>query len=257
MELDECKRCKITLPLTKFGPLAGERFARKKAAFDHLCNQLEHETDPDARSSIIQAIQELRVYSCIDCRCKPLNDTPRNNRYQECQEFYNHLKSVTPCSDCGCIDEVAMIFTRLNANGPTLSNIQAWAKEALGRAAMEAASSTFVAYCSFCAKIRRRRAFFDTNPMNEVDAIIDQLKLNEVCCSECTRITTLENVGGFEWAHLSAVEKTTDFFTIARQYRDGSIDIDQAISLMEKEWIKCRLLCANCHKRETDTRNKR
>lgn len=136
-----------------------------------------------------------------------------------------------------------------NDTGKPLSQCQYWAAKGRGVEAMRLELARFEPVCRSCFGSRNAVV------TNDFEAWLRDEKIKQD--TECAHgPITLENHGAFQFAHVDATDKTISMMDLCRRVRDGTLCTQEAILQANAEWPKGRLICANCHWKETRERSK-
>jgi hypothetical protein len=232
-----CRRCLKTKPLADFRPSnAREGHERKRQRFDAA---LEAGDEPAEA-----------VTACAECRAKVRAQA--NARVRACREHYHALRGAAPCVRCALVDPVCVHLYRRDEGSKVrpLSDAAYWSAKGRGVEAMREAAAQFEAVCKFCHSLRR--------PPREATAFDEWLDGRMVeAGAECACApVTAATVRGFHFAHRDAAHKAVGMLELRLRVRGGVLTVDEAVRLAEREWRKGRLLCANCHERESVARTR-
>ena len=86
-----------------------------------------------------------------------------------------------------------------------------------------------------------------------VRQFMEEFKMSYNECEECRKMLTKSNIHAFDFAHIDSTTKKFNISTVVQKYA-RRLPYDKVIEMVKEEAAKCRLLCHECHKDETDDR---
>ena len=246
-----CTKCRRSQDIVEFRwDNTKEGHCRKRARFDQA---LLGDNVP---------VSEDRTKTCRTCRSRHTSsDTPSARRRKECDEWYR--SQLTLCTECHETRPECLGLIQVNPGEDVtpLSRIAHWATSDRGVEAMRRNRPLFRVLCFFCKSVSwQQNGDFVTTVFDEW--LDDRLLVDE--CATCSRHATRETLRGFQFAHNDSALKTVhpvigpvSMMTLRKSVRDGTLTSEEATRLAVNEWSLGRVLCHNCHRVETSSRNGR
>ena len=271
-----CTTCKRQFPLSHFRPANVEREARKRKLFDDALEAFLKEDNESTRL----AVEKARKARCTMCR-EIKKKTQRNPNTIHGKCYWTAIALRTgDCSVCGkCTNKleydhrpgeervydvlnpaywaghggVDAMIKEANKCDPKCHDCH-WDYEAEGKinhnvhkrkyATLEEMPTTTTA-----EKIAKRQRMYK----DEKQTYVNDIKMRIGGCQECSKhIPGREHCFKFEFAHRDA----TDYKFKVAKIVHSCTTLKTAKPLLDEEIAKCRLLCHDCHREETRSRNK-
>ena len=200
----------------------------------------------------------MATSTCMNCRKVDTKCKEANPRRAECSAYLSHIQETTPCSDCGQVgirDIIAFCAIDPN-NNVKMSQISYWSCKDRGVDAMKDNLKNYVARCQYCRSVHNSKR----HNLSQFGEWWKEQSMEHGKCAHCGRVVTDETFAAFPFAHNTAIQKRSrhgDMYSLRKACEAGEISDEEAIQIARDEIIPvCRLLCANCHRIETNSRNK-
>tara|TARA_Y100000746_G_C15465713_1_gene433773 strand:- start:321 stop:1130 length:810 start_codon:yes stop_codon:yes gene_type:complete len=243
-----------------FRPSEGEKFSRKRKAFDEAFDTyMNNSTDENKH-----ILQKVCTKLCDTCRLQKKQSRIKNTTQEgACREYWYMLKATAKCIDCDATDGID--FDHQTDKVQSLSQYNWWAFNG-GIEAMKREAEKCIPRCSNCHAMQHSHNKFKraTNPCkalcnvwrkkDEKYAYVNSKKLEIGYCCECNYKVTTSNFSSFDFAHkdantkLHSKDSVSNICNIGTRLSVVQPKLDELMSM-------CRLLCKNCHRHETKTRN--
>lgn len=236
-----CAICSKHLPPQNFRPFGGEKMTKKWLKFDKVLSVAPEDRDADW----MRDFYEAKNKTCISCR----NAVRRNEdkRFAYLKKYIDKVKSNNKCMECGYDTPGALTFHhRSGIKIHDVANTKFWHTNG-GVEAMKLEMDKCDILCSHCFHIRTRNNRKRKGSPTSSNVLSNHRIKRQIgaCQAEgCERKCVEGSECGFHWAHIFAGDKCA---TVSGM-RSGKA--------RDEEIAKCRLLCANCHKLETDHRRR-
>jgi hypothetical protein len=271
-----CTNCKRQFPLSHFRPADVEQEARKRILFDDALDAFLKENNESTRL----AVEKARKASCTSCR-EIVKKSARNPNTIMGKCYWTAIALRTgDCSVCGkCTDKLEYDHRLDEEKVYEVLAAAYWACHG-GVDAMIKETNKCNPKCHDChsdyeaeGKInhaihKRKYATLEEMPTtttaekqakrvrgyrDEKQTYVNDIKMRIGGCQECSkRISGREHCFKFEFAHRDA----TDYKGKVANIVNSRTTLKTAKPLLDKEIAKCRLLCHDCHREETRSRNK-
>ena len=271
-----CTTCKRQFPLSHFRPANVEQEARKRKLFDDALEVFLREDNESTRLTVEKARKAL----CTTCReSKKKTQRNPNTIYGKCYWTAIALRTGD-CSVCGkCTDKLEYDHRPDEEKVYKVLSTAYWAGhggvDAMIKEANKCDPKCHDCHCDYEAegKInhdvhKRKYATLEEMPTtttaekiakrirgyrDEKQTYVNDIKMRIGGCQECSKhIFGREHCFKFEFAHRDA----TDYKCKVSQIVHRTTKLETAKPLLDKEIAKCRLLCHDCHRGETRSRNK-
>ena len=264
----KCSQYNHTKNIISYRPADGERNAKKQQEFDENleCIRVEGET-----SQLVARLHHVRTKECRDCRQRKKKSKQNpSTKVGKCRAKWYELRDSAICVDCStskCIE-----FDHINGEKVHQLSDYIWWSCNGGVNAMEAELKKCVPRCRFCHSLQsshnsKKRKYEHTNDMptstsqektakwkrqklDDKYAYVNNIKLEIGECQKCKLKVTKDTCIAFQFAHKIALEKE---YSVSRLCKKNT-KLETTKALIDKEISRCNLLCANCHKEETDER---
>jgi len=238
-----CSKCHKTQCIDAFAPGGeGEHTERRRANFN---------------AATAEEKEQMATKTCMNCR--NINDKCNNKRQTECHDYLSYIQATTPCIDCGQVgtrDLIAFCAKDKDSNAIPMSKLSHWVHRDRGVEAMKANLKNFEARCLCCKSIHDAKG----HKLSQFGEWWKAQQMDIGKCAECERIVTDNTHAAFQFAHYTATQKRSrygDMYSVKEGYNKNELSFDEAIHIATNEVIPvCRLLCKNCHKLETKSRNR-
>jgi hypothetical protein len=271
-----CTNCKRLFPLPHFRPANVEREARKRKLFDDALEAFLKEDNEFTRL----AVEKTRKALCTTCR-EIVKKTSQNPNTIKGKCYWTAIALRTgDCSVCGkCTDKLEYDHRPGEERVHAVLDASYWAKnggvDAMIKEANKCDPKCHDCHCDYEAegKInhdvhKRKYATLEEMPTtstaekkakrnrgyrDEKQTYVNDIKMRIGGCQECSKcISGREHCFKFEFGHRDA----TDYKCRVAQIVNSCTTLKTAKPLLDQEIEKCRLLCHDCHREETRSRNK-
>ena len=264
----KCSEKNHTKNIIRYRPVDGEQHAKRQQEFDEILERIRVEGET---SQLVVRLHHVRTKKCCDCRQyhKKSNENP-STEIGKCRAKWYEFRDSAICVDCGtskCIEFDHIIGEKVHK----LSNYFWWSCNG-GVDAMEIERKKCVPRCRFCHSLQpshssKKRKYEHTNDMptsttqekrvkwnrqntDDKYAYVNNIKLDIGKCQRCKLKVTKDTCIAFQFAHKNALEKEYSVSQICSR----KTKLETTKALIDTEISRCNLLCANCHKEETDER---
>ena len=271
-----CTNCKRQFPLSHYRPADVERESRKRKLFDDALEAFLKEDNESTRL----AVEKARKARCTMCR-EIKKKTQRNPNTIHGKCYWTAIALRTgDCSVCGkCTDKLEYDHRPGEEKVHKVLDAPYWAGhggvDAMIKEANKCDPKCHDCHCDYETegKInhnvhKRKYATLEEMPTtttaekiakrqrvykDEKQTYVNDIKMRIGGCQECSKhIPGREHCFKFEFAHRDA----TDYKCRVSQIVHRCTTLKTAKPLLDKEIAKCRLLCHDCHRAETRSRNK-
>ena len=203
-----------------------------------------------------EAIKQQDNDSLIKMKKVTCEDCSLSDRQRACKAEWDKMKTELAkrgCVDCGCKDSRVIEADHTRDKVRHLSYYMSWKSVDDMRLEFEKC----VPRCRFCHQVKseKERELKDIVKAEHIRRYTQDkrnynisLKEDRGECFECQRVFTEETQAGFDWSHRNREEKK---YNIGKLVSDCKSPLT-AFPLILVETHKCELLCANCHKLDTD-----
>ena len=254
-------------PWQDYRPSNAERTAKKQRAFDAIGARIEEEGLTDELRTELDAVRPQKCKSCRIVQAK--SDVKEDTQKGSCRAFWYQLRKA-PCVDCGRADGFSE-YDHQDKKKKCLGNYAWWVTHG-GVEAMKQEAATCVPRCRNCHQQRENTAVYQTKyatweemPETTVaertakwekkqihlkDAYINAIKLERGACADCQLPVEGNPVHIFVFAHIDA--KVFEYHMA--DLRRSRQSFETAKPLIDVEAERCRVLCANCHSKESRKR---
>ena len=220
-------------------------------------------TKPDAQFQRKSPRQTKLTAWCKSCRAVQARSRRNpSTRIGACRALYLGWREGKTCKECGtadCIeaDHVNREDKRRDKNNRTVSPSENtfWASHG-GEEALALELAKCQPLCKFDHRVKTQQENANKKEkppcIRRKEAFVKAEKLRRGSCLKCGRVVTQDTCCGFDFDHRDATPEGY-LMPIARLIRESEAFFYDNI---QREFGRCDLLCANCHKYVTDERRR-
>ena len=245
------KTCQHCRDRVKKSDRKRKRVVRVAKEGNQFCKQCcrEFAIDPHFKSTVARRMK--LTTTCASCRASNSKSQKGNTKSGRCKKVYMEWKSSHVCQHCGTGECIEADHT--DAKQHNCSHYVWWACHG-GVDALKVELNTCRPLCRFCHRIHSQtqrgvsKRPWLVKKRTHVNAI--KLKIGE--CQLCKRKVNDGNLCAFDFDHLDETTKTENIGIMVHRY-----PLKKFFSLIDDEVKKCRLLCCNCHMKDTNEQRKK
>ena len=260
--MKRCTRCHRSFPSCNYSQCTNCRKKRtttmqkrkekalKKTAKDghKICKHCLKEKPAKEFQSTIFRRKKL-TSNCLSCRnslCSVLNS--ENSKIGQCKKIWNEWKTSHCCENCGTKECIEADHIERDKKIHKCSSAAFWAWNG-GPEALKKELLKCRPLCRFCHTLHTSKQQGRDDQVWKVKKrnYVNSIKMKIGSCELCDRKVENESMCcAFDFDHLDVEKKRASISRMVNAYR-----LADFFECIDEEVAKCRLLCANCHKKHT------
>jgi len=190
---------------------------------------------------------------CASCRAmKSKCHISETTKVGQCKKLWEEWRDSHGCLHCGTTDCIEA--DHLGEKVHECSDYPWWACHGGVEALKKELATKVRPLCRFCHRVHSsvQRGISKNPTRAKKRRYVNALKMRIGCCQVCKRKVTPETLCAFDFNHLDPETKRDDISTMVRRYK-----LNEFFEYIDPEIQLCRLECANCHRKFTNSQIKK
>lgn len=258
-----CTRCYRSFPLCKFNICCSCRKKRRAREKKRKQKALQKNTEKDGHRVCYHCLKEKPTKefqstvfrrkkltsNCVSCR-RVISVFKRreNSKLGQCKKLWEDWKTSHCCENCGTKECIEADHIDRSKKIACCSHYDFWAYHG-GVEALQKELLKCRPLCRFCHKLHTSKQQGRDDQVWRVKKrnYVNNIKMKIGSCELCDRKVENESMCcAFDFDHLDVETKRDCISKMVGHYR-----LADFFECIDAEVAKCRLLCANCHKKHT------